>query len=70
MLSATEHELLNMNLLCFRVSCRWLAVGSQLLQRPFYSDQVLSALALSPGEACYNLLCNTSTALPREPAAA
>ncbi|WIA30905.1 hypothetical protein OEZ86_000957 [Tetradesmus obliquus] len=30
---------------------RWLAVGSQLLQRPFYSDQVLSALALSPDEA-------------------
>lgn len=30
---------------------RWLAAGSQLLQRPFYSDQVLSALALSPDEA-------------------
>uniref|UniRef100_A0A383VA23 GmrSD restriction endonucleases N-terminal domain-containing protein n=1 Tax=Tetradesmus obliquus TaxID=3088 RepID=A0A383VA23_TETOB len=30
---------------------RWLAVGAQLLQRPFYSDQVLSALALSPDEA-------------------
>ncbi|KAF8068268.1 hypothetical protein HT031_001955 [Scenedesmus sp. PABB004] len=29
---------------------RWLAVGSQLLQRPFYSDQVLAALALSPDE--------------------
>jgi hypothetical protein len=34
---------------CLATSCRWLAVGKQLLQKTFYSDQVLSALALSPG---------------------
>jgi len=27
-------------------------VGLQLLQRPFYSDQVLAALALSAGGGC------------------
>lgn len=38
--------------LCCCLHCRWLSVGLQLLQRPFYSDQVLAALALSAGGGC------------------